>query len=79
MTVGKSLHQTLTSLEGAKSDYEQFAQATDDQQAQKMFQQDAQQLNTVISNLRNRVNYVEQEEPQYKTEQQMTGQKNQEG
>lgn len=75
MTVGKKLHQTLTSLESAKASYEQFAQDTEDNMAQQMFQSGAQQLDSLITDLRNRVNYVEQQEPQYKTEQQMTGQK----
>ncbi|AZR74149.1 hypothetical protein BBF96_12525 [Anoxybacter fermentans] len=71
MTVGKKLHQTLTSLESAKASYEQFAQDTDDKLAQQMFQNGAQQLESLITDLRNRVNYIEQEEPQYKVEQQM--------
>ncbi|MBM7624597.1 hypothetical protein JOC26_002164 [Sporohalobacter salinus] len=31
-------------------------------------ERDAQQLDSMIDNLKNRVNYVEQEEPQYGTE-----------
>lgn len=77
MTVGNKLHQTLTSLESVKSSYESFAQDTDDKLAQQMFQSGAQQLDSLITDLRNRVNYVEQQEPQYKVEQQMTGQKQQ--
>ncbi|MCK4259369.1 MAG: DUF1657 domain-containing protein [Halanaerobiales bacterium] len=77
MTVGTKLHQTLTSLESAKSSYESFSQDTDDKMAQQMFQGGAQQLESLITDLRNRVNYVEQQEPQYKSEQQMTGQKQQ--
>lgn len=77
MTIGKKLHQTLTSLESVKSNYESFAQDTDDKLAQQMFQSGAQQLDSLITDLRNRVNYAEQQEPQYKVEQQMTGQKQQ--
>ncbi len=77
MTVGKKLHQALTSLEGLRSEYETFAQDTDDKMAQQMFQSGAQQLDSLITDLRNRVNYVEQQEPQYKVEQQMTGQQRQ--
>lgn len=74
MTVGTKLHQCLTSLEGIRSDYETFAQDTDDQMAQQMFQSGAQQLDSLITDLKNRVNYVEQQEPQYKVEQQTAGQ-----
>lgn len=77
MSVGKDLHQTLTSLESVRSSYEKFALDTDDKKAQQMFQSGARQLDSLITDLRNRVNFVEQEEPQYKVEQQMTGQKQQ--
>lgn len=74
MTVGKKLHQTLTSLESAKASYEEFAMGTDDKMAQQMYQKGAQQLESMITDMRNRVNYVESQEPQYKVEKQMTGQ-----
>lgn len=77
MTVGKKLHQALTSLEGVKTQYETFAMDTDDKMAQQMFQKGAQQLDSLITDLRNRVNYVEGQEPQYKVEQQLTGQQQQ--
>ncbi|GAB6139134.1 DUF1657 domain-containing protein [Halanaerobaculum tunisiense] len=69
MTVGDQLHQTLTSVEGAKSNLESFALSTNDQQAQQMYNQLAQDLENVTNQLENRVNYVEQEEPSYKARQ----------
>ncbi|AGB41232.1 Protein of unknown function (DUF1657) [Halobacteroides halobius DSM 5150] len=65
MTVGDQLHQTLTSLEGAKTNLEKFALSTNDKQAQKMYNQAAQQVKGVANQLQGRVNYVEQEEPAY--------------
>jgi exonuclease VII large subunit len=70
MTVGKDLHQTLTSLEDAKSDLENYALNTDNNQAQDMYNQCAQQVDQAAQQLRDRVNAVEEEEPQYKSRQQ---------
>lgn len=70
MTVGKKLHQTLASLRGAKSDMEAFAMETDDENAQKLYSDNAKQLENMINNVSGRVNYVEDQEPQYKVKQQ---------
>lgn len=67
MTVGKDLHQTLSNLEGAKSELENFALNTEDQQAQTIYNQCAQQIENVSQQLENRTNYVEDQEPQYKS------------
>lgn len=71
MTVGSKLHQTLAGLEGAKAQLEMFALDTDDKQAKAMFSQLSQVLeNQVIPPLRQRINYVEQQEPQFAVKQQ---------
>ncbi|GAB6098321.1 DUF1657 domain-containing protein [Halanaerocella petrolearia] len=75
MTVGNQLHQTLTSLEGAKSDLESYALSTNDKQAEQMYNQLAQDIQNTAKQLENRVNYVEQEEPSFKARQ--TGQQQQ--
>ncbi|WP_027340424.1 DUF1657 domain-containing protein [Halonatronum saccharophilum] len=66
MTVGQDLHQALNGLETAKVTLEGFAQDTDDQMAQDMYQQCAQEVQHVVQQLENRTNYVEEQEPQFK-------------
>lgn len=71
MTVSTKLHQTLTGLESAKTQLETFALDTEDKQAKATFTQLSQVLEQqVIPPLRQRVNYVEQQEPQYQVKQQ---------
>ncbi|MGI6553946.1 MAG: DUF1657 domain-containing protein [Bacillota bacterium] len=70
MTVGTKLHQALANLEGVKADFECFALETEDAQAKNEFNQYAQQLENIVQGFRQRVNYVEQQEPQYKVKQQ---------
>lgn len=70
MTVGKQLHQTLASLRSSKADMETYALSTEDKNAQKMYSDYANQLQQMINSFKGRVNYVEQQEPQYKAKQQ---------
>ncbi len=70
MTVGNKLHQTLASLRSAKADMEAFAMDTQDKNAKKMYSNGAQQLSQLVNSLSGRTNYVEEQEPQYKTKQQ---------
>ena len=70
MTVGNKMHQALSSLEGVKTDFESFALETDDAQAKHEFNQYAKQLDGVVQGFKQRVNYVEQQEPQYKVKEQ---------
>lgn len=69
MTVGDDLHKTLTSLEGAKSNLESFALDTNDNKAEQLYNSCAQNLEQLTQQLEQRVNFVEQEEPQYKARQ----------
>ena len=69
MTVGDDLHKTLTSLEGAKSNLESFALDTNDNKAEQLYNSCAQDLEQLTQQLEQRVNFVEQEEPQYKARQ----------
>ncbi|MFW5999739.1 MAG: DUF1657 domain-containing protein [Halanaerobiaceae bacterium] len=69
MTTGDKLHQTLSSLRGAKADMEAFAMETDNQKAQKLYNQGAQQLEQLVNQVSQRTNNVEKEEPQYKVRQ----------
>ncbi|TDX52348.1 DUF1657 domain-containing protein [Orenia marismortui] len=66
MTVGQDLHQALNGLESARVTLEGFAQDTQDKMAQQMYNKQVQQVANVVNELRNRVNYVESQEPQFK-------------
>lgn len=71
MTVGDKLHQALSQAENLKAQLETFGHDTQDKQAKNQYYQMAQALEQhVIGNLRNRVNYVESQEPQYRVKQQ---------
>ncbi len=66
MTVGTQLQQTLASAESVKANLMSFALETNNQQAKQMYNQLAQTMENVVSVLKSRINYVQQEEPQYK-------------
>ncbi|MCL5056596.1 MAG: DUF1657 domain-containing protein [Actinobacteria bacterium] len=66
MTVGVKMHQTLASLEGAAANLKTFSLETQDQGAKQMFADMNQQLEGMCKTLKGRVNYIEQQEPQYK-------------
>lgn len=67
MTVGTKMHQTLASLEGAAANLKTFSLETQDQGAKQMFADMNKQLEGMCATLKGRVNYIEQQEPQYKT------------
>jgi len=69
MTVGQKMHVALASLESAKATMETFALETQDKNAQKQFNDYASQLQNITQGLKGRVNYIEQQEPQYKVKQ----------
>jgi len=70
LTVGDKMHQTLASLEGAAANLKTFALETNDQNAKQMYNDLSGQVETISNSLKGRVNYVEQQEPQYKIQQQ---------
>ncbi|SJZ57705.1 DUF1657 domain-containing protein [Selenihalanaerobacter shriftii] len=65
MTTKDDLQQTLSAMEGLKSQLEIFAQDTNDQEASQMYNNLAQNLNNTAQQLKGRADYVKQEEPQY--------------
>jgi hypothetical protein len=65
MTVITEVQQTLAGLKSAEASFEEFALATDNQQAKQMYQQAAQQTQQVIDQVNQRLQEVQQEEPQY--------------
>ena len=66
MTIGVKMQQTIASAEGVAANLKQFALETQDQQAKKMFGQLSQSVNNVVTSLQARLNYIQQEEPQYR-------------
>jgi hypothetical protein len=60
------MHQTLASLEGAAANLKTFALETQDKTAQQMFNDLGGQVENICTSLKGRVNYIEQQEPQYK-------------
>lgn len=66
MTIGTKIHQTLAGLEGAAANLMTFALDTQDQAAKQMFISLNKQVEGICQVLRNRVNYIEQQEPQYR-------------
>ncbi|MGE5552538.1 MAG: DUF1657 domain-containing protein [Betaproteobacteria bacterium] len=70
MTVGEKLHMTLTNLEAAKANLEQFGLDTNDKNAQKMYFEMAEELGRMVQSFKGRVNYVEGQEQQYQVRQQ---------
>lgn len=71
MTIGTKMHQTLASLEGAAANLMTFGLDTQDQAAKQMFFSLNKQIENVCHVLRSRVNYLEQQEPQYRVMQPM--------
>ncbi|BAU25955.1 uncharacterized protein DUF1657 [Aneurinibacillus soli] len=66
MTVSAKVKQTLSGLKSAQASLETFALETQNKQAKQAFTQNAQQTQTIIDSLEQRVQQLEQEEPQYK-------------
>ena len=74
MTVGQKLHQTLNSIDSACIQLKTFSMDTQDQNAKQQFINMANQLETVSQSLKQRIDYAEQQEPQYKQYQTSSGQ-----
>ncbi len=66
MTVVNNVKTALASLKSAQASLETFALSTDNQQAKQLYQDAAQQTQTIVDTLSPRVEQIEQEEPQYK-------------
>jgi hypothetical protein len=66
MTVGTQVKQALAGLKSAQASFEGFALATDNQNAKQLYQQAAQQTQSVLDSLEPRLQEIENEEPQYK-------------
>ncbi len=66
MTVGIKMQQTIASAETVAANLKSFALETQDQQAKQMFGQLAQTMDNTVTTLQSRLNYIQQQEPQYR-------------
>ncbi len=66
MTIGQKMHQTLATLQQTAGEMKSYALETQDKNAKKMFSDYADQLENIANGFKGRVNYIEQQEPQYK-------------
>lgn len=66
MTVGTQMEQTIASCESVLASLKTFALETEDQNAKQMFQNITQQQQTVVDNLQARLQYIQEEEAQFK-------------
>jgi len=65
MTVGTQVKTALASLKSAQASFEAFALATDNQNAKQLYQQAAQETQSVLDSLEPRLQEITTEEPQY--------------
>jgi hypothetical protein len=65
MTVGTQVKTAVASLKSAQASFETFALSTDNQNAKQLYQQAAQETQTVLNNLEPRIQEIQNEEPQY--------------
>lgn len=72
MTIASQVAQCLANIEGAAANLKSFALQTQDQQAKQMFQQLSQSMDQSAQQLRGRMDYIMQQEPQYAQEVQGT-------
>jgi hypothetical protein len=66
MTVGTQMQQVIAGIQSAAATMKTFALETEDKQAKNDFQQIAQNLDTALVTLKQRQQYIEEQEPQYK-------------
>jgi hypothetical protein len=66
MTVSTQVKQTIAGLKSAQASFELFALETQNKQAKQLYEQAAQQTQTILQSVEPRVQQLEQEEPQYK-------------
>lgn len=66
MTTVNKLEQALTSAQSLSAQLKTFSMDTDDQQAKQMFQQLSTTIGNTAQALESRLNYVKEEEPQYR-------------
>lgn len=66
MTVGTQMQQTIANCESAMANLKTFALETQDQNAKQLFQNLAKQQQSIVEHLNARLQYIQEEEPQYR-------------
>lgn len=66
MPTGTKLETAVASAKGLAADLKTFSLDTDNQDAKQMFNQLANTMDTVTNTLQGRLEFVQQEEPQYR-------------
>ncbi len=66
MSVGTQVEKAVATVENAAASMKTFALETQDQQAKQMFQQLAQTFEGALTQLKDRQQYIQEQEPQYK-------------
>ena len=67
MTVGTQMQQAIAGIQSAAATMKTFSLETQDQQAKTDFQEIAQQLDSQLEILKGRQDYIQEQEPQYKS------------
>jgi hypothetical protein len=65
MTVVTQVNQTLAGLKSAQASFETFALQTENKNAKQLYQNAAQQTQSIIDSLEPRLEEIQKEEPQY--------------
>ncbi len=68
MTVGMQVHKAMGMMKTLSGNFHTFALDTMDPAAKQMFTSFSKQLDTMMADLQQRINYMEGQEPQYKME-----------
>lgn len=68
MTVATQVQKAIASVQSVSASMKTFALETQDQQAKQMFQQLGQTFDGALDTLKQRQQYIEAQEPQYKQE-----------
>ncbi len=66
LTVGTQVQKAIASVENVSASMKTFALETQDKSAKQMFQQLAQTFDGALDTLKQRQQYIESQEPQYK-------------
>jgi hypothetical protein len=66
LTVGTQMQQAIASVQSAAASMKTFALETQDKQAKQTFENLARTLDGAVDTLKNRQNYIENQEPQYR-------------
>lgn len=66
MTVGTQVREAIAGLKGVQASFEQFALQTENQNAKQVYINAAQQADAILKTVEQRMQEIEQEEPQYK-------------